>query len=94
MEAEANAAVPAREGGSNGEFIVHTKHTCDKCFQQPIIGKRYTSGTHANFDLCSRCFDAYTGPEIGLAEVMLGKPDSHMMMICALSLVDNICAVT
>eukprot|EP00578_Thalassiosira_sp_NH16_P017434 CAMPEP_0181113416 /NCGR_PEP_ID=MMETSP1071-20121207/20335_1 /TAXON_ID=35127 /ORGANISM="Thalassiosira sp., Strain NH16" /LENGTH=333 /DNA_ID=CAMNT_0023197451 /DNA_START=272 /DNA_END=1269 /DNA_ORIENTATION=- len=77
MEAEANAAVPAREGGSNGEFIVHTKHTCDKCFQQPIIGKRYTSSAHANFDLCSRCFDAYTGSEIGLAEVMLARDNKH-----------------
>ena len=55
------------------EFVVHTKHTCDKCFQRPILGKRYTSGTKSNFDLCARCFEEYTGPEIGLREAVLGK---------------------
>mmetsp|Transcript_3267 Transcript_3267/g.6276 ORF Transcript_3267/g.6276 Transcript_3267/m.6276 type:complete len:112 (-) Transcript_3267:2603-2938(-) len=55
------------------EFIVHTKHTCDGCLQQPIIGRRYTSSVHSNFDMCARCFDAYSGPEIGLSEAVLGK---------------------
>lgn len=68
------ATVPVQIGGStNGEFAVHTKHTCDKCFQQPIIGKRYKSSVHRNFDLCARCADAYSGPEIGLAEEVLGE---------------------
>ena len=46
---------------------------CDVCFQQPIIGKRFTSSDRKNFDLCARCFDAYSGPEIGLEEAVLGK---------------------
>lgn len=77
MEAEANspAVVPTREEGV--AFVVHTKHTCDKCFQQPIIGKRYKSSVHDNFDLCSRCFDAYTGPEIGLSETVLAHDKKH-----------------
>lgn len=76
MEAEANsAAVPTQEKGN--EFIVHTKHTCDKCFQQPILGKRYKSSVHDNFDLCSRCFDAYTGPEIGLTEIVLARDNKQ-----------------
>jgi len=53
------------------EFIVHSKHTCDVCLQQPIIGRRYTSSVHSNFDMCARCFDAYSGPEVGLSEAVL-----------------------
>mmetsp|Transcript_8386 Transcript_8386/g.18124 ORF Transcript_8386/g.18124 Transcript_8386/m.18124 type:complete len:681 (+) Transcript_8386:97-2139(+) len=55
------------------EFVVHTKHTCDVCFQQPIVGRRYTSTDHSNYDLCARCFDAYSGPEIGLTEAVLAR---------------------
>ena len=76
MEAEANSAVvPTQERGN--EFIVHTKHTCDKCFQQPILGKRYKSSVHENFDLCSRCFGTYTGPEIGLSETVLARDNKQ-----------------
>jgi len=53
------------------EFVVHTKHTCDKCFQRPILGQRFTSGTKSNFDLCARCYEEYTGPDIGLMEAVL-----------------------
>mmetsp|Transcript_3266 Transcript_3266/g.6265 ORF Transcript_3266/g.6265 Transcript_3266/m.6265 type:complete len:714 (-) Transcript_3266:712-2853(-) len=59
------------------EFIVHTKHTCDGCLQQPIIGRRYTSSVHSNFDMCARCFDAYSGPEIGLSEAVLVRDKKH-----------------
>ncbi|KAL3816193.1 hypothetical protein ACHAXA_007311 [Cyclostephanos tholiformis] len=62
---------PPHEGGSNGEFIVHTKHTCDKCFQRPIIGQRFKSDVNPNFDLCAHCFQAYSGPDIGLTEAVL-----------------------
>lgn len=62
-----------QEGSGGGGFIVHTKHTCDRCFQAIIIGKRYTSSKRGNFDLCARCFDEYDGPDIGLAEVALGE---------------------
>mmetsp|Transcript_16848 Transcript_16848/g.30591 ORF Transcript_16848/g.30591 Transcript_16848/m.30591 type:complete len:121 (-) Transcript_16848:2200-2562(-) len=88
MEAPAaNIVVPAaKDDCSKGEFIVHTKHTCDTCFQQPIIGRRYTSSVHSNFDLCARCFDAYSGPEISLTEAVLSK--CHMMM-CALFSLDG-----
>ena len=65
--ATADAVVPAPF------FAVHTKHSCGVCFQQPIIGKRFTSSDRKNFDLCARCFDAYSGPEIGLEEAVLGK---------------------
>jgi len=67
----ASAPSPKEGGGSNGEFIVHTKHTCDMCFQRPIIGKRFKSDVNPNFDLCSRCFQAYSGPDIGLTEEVL-----------------------
>jgi hypothetical protein len=77
MEAAANIVVPAQDDGSSGEFVVHTKHTCDACFQQPIIGRRYSSSVHSNFDLCARCFDAYNGPEIGLAEAVLVRDKKH-----------------
>lgn len=69
-----NESAPTpHEGGSNGEFVVHTKHTCDVCFRRPIIGQRFTSDVHPNFDLCARCFEAYSGPDIGLTEAVLGK---------------------
>jgi hypothetical protein len=58
-------------GGSNGGFIVHTKHTCDACYQTPLLGKRYTSSVHPNYDLCSKCYDEYSGPDIGLKEAVL-----------------------
>ena len=58
---------------SGGFFIVHTKHTCDKCFQRPIIGKRYTASARSNFDLCARCFEGYEGPDIGLTDAALGE---------------------
>mmetsp|Transcript_34778 Transcript_34778/g.62621 ORF Transcript_34778/g.62621 Transcript_34778/m.62621 type:complete len:785 (-) Transcript_34778:106-2460(-) len=79
MEAPAaNIVVPAaKDDCSKGEFIVHTKHTCDTCFQQPIIGRRYTSSVHSNFDLCARCFDAYSGPEISLTEAVLTRDKKH-----------------
>ena len=64
-----------QEGGSNGEFVVHTKHTCDMCFRLPIIGQRYASEVQPNFDLCARCLEAYSGPVIGLTEAVLSKSD-------------------
>ena len=66
-------APPPQEGGSNGEFVVHTKHTCDMCFRLPIIGQRYASEVQPNFDLCARCLEAYSGPVIGLTEAVLSK---------------------
>jgi hypothetical protein len=66
-------ATPPQEGGSNGEFVVHTKHTCDMCFRRPIIGQRYASVVQPNFDLCARCLEAYSGPDIGLTEAVLSK---------------------
>ena len=61
------------EKESNVGLLVHTKHSCDKCFKEPIIGKRYKSDVKPNFDLCASCFDAYTGPDIGLSEEVLGE---------------------
>lgn len=72
-KARSNEAATADAGVPAPSFVVHTKHSCDVCFQQPIIGKRYTSSDRKNFDLCARCFDAYSGPEIGLEEAVLGK---------------------
>ena len=46
---------------TKGEFVVHTKHSCDVCFQL-ILGKRYTASDRPNFDLCARCFDVYIEP--------------------------------
>jgi hypothetical protein len=69
----ASALSPKEGGGSNGEFIVHMKHTCDMCFQRPIIGQRFKSDVNPNFDLCARCFQAYSGPDIGLTEEVLSK---------------------
>jgi hypothetical protein len=55
----------AVEGGVN-EFIVHSKHTCDKCYTRPIVGKRYTSSTVQDFDLCEKCFKEHEGEEMRL----------------------------
>ena len=72
MEAASKTAAPSREASDHG-FMVHTKHNCGKCYQSPIIGKRYTSSVLSDFDLCSSCFEAYSGPEIGLSEVVLSE---------------------
>eukprot|EP01083_Nonionella_stella_P229469 812167_1 len=79
MDAATNTGQAAQnqDDGSNGEFIVHTKHTCDTCYLQPIIGKRYTSNAHSNYDLCARCFGAYSGPEIGLTEAVLVRDKKY-----------------
>ncbi|KAL7542911.1 hypothetical protein ACHAXR_012759 [Thalassiosira sp. AJA248-18] len=79
LEPAKNVGVPITqdEGGSNGEFVVHTKHTCDICFQSPILGKRYTSSVHPNYDICARCFGAYSGPEIDLKEAVLIRDKKH-----------------
>ena len=65
------------------KFVVHTKHTCDKCFQRPILGQRFTSGTKSNFDLCARCYEEYTGPDIGLTEAVLGKYSRATLLLRA-----------
>lgn len=73
-----SAAVDKEDGSgavnTAGEFVVHSKHTCDKCFQRPILGQRYTSAApHSNFDLCARCYETHTGPaKKGLTETALG----------------------
>lgn len=69
------AVVSARnyEGGSGGEFVVHTQHFCDKCFQRPIFGQRYTSDANSNFNLCAHCFETFTGQKIGFTETASGK---------------------
>ena len=69
-EGKNNTAAAATAGG----FIVHTKHTCDKCFKAPIIGKRYNlPTTKPNFDLCGDCASKYDGEDsIGLEETVLG----------------------
>lgn len=58
-------------------FLVHTKHTCDVCLRQPLLGKRYASAARANFDLCARCHDAHRGPDLGLAEAALLRDKKH-----------------
>ena len=69
-----NASAPSGGGrSSNGEFIVHTKHTCDVCYTTPLLGKRYSSNVHANYDVCAKCFDEYDGPDIGLTEAVLSE---------------------
>lgn len=35
--------------------VVHNGVTCDHCHTSPIIGPRYKSVHHANFDLCQHC---------------------------------------
>ena len=60
-------------GIGGGDFVVHTKHTCNKCFQRPIIGQRYTSDAESDFHLCSRCYEANTMPEIKFTETATGK---------------------
>ena len=68
------AAVTDVPRSGDKEFVVHTKHTCDGCFVQPIVGRRYTSTVQTNYDLCGRCFDAYKDPtELGLSEEVLCK---------------------
>ena len=65
--------VPMESAAAAGDgFLVHTKHTCDVCFKQPIVGKRYASGVRANFDMCARCFGAYDGRDLSLVETALG----------------------
>lgn len=76
MDAATNTGVPAPDKSSHGEFVVHTKHTCDTCYI-PIIGKRYTSSAHSNYDLCARCFGAYSGKDIGLTEAVLVRDKKH-----------------
>ena len=63
----------ATAGGVN-EFIVHTKHTCDSCYQRPIVGKRFTSGLATDYDLCARCYEVYDEEKKGgFSEVLLGE---------------------
>lgn len=96
---EAAAAKDAQPAKDECEFFVHTKHTCDGCFQQPILGKRYTSSVHSNFDLCARCFDVYSGPEIGLSEVVLSKSSQaghahvHFCLLCVMRNLIHPCAL-
>jgi len=76
--ATATSTTEDGEGKNNtaaaGGFIVHTKHTCDKCFKAPIIGKRYISTTKPNFDLCGDCASKYDGEDsIGLEETVLAR---------------------
>ena len=78
-KAEGKAKAPAG-AKDDVEFVVHTKHTCDVCFEQPIIGRRYTSGDRSNFDLCARCFKDYSGPDIGLSETVMGESLPGMCM--------------
>jgi len=63
-----NSEMISDTDAERNQFIVHTKHTCDKCLD-PILGKRYTTGGECNFDLCSSCFNG----EDGLKEAVLGK---------------------
>ena len=56
------------------EFIVHTKHTCDSCYQRPIVGKRFTSGLATDYDLCARCYEVYDEEKKGgFSEVLLAR---------------------
>ena len=71
------------EADTGNEFLVHTKHTCDACFIRPIVGKRYTSATHPDFDLCSKCFCSYDEDKRGeFAETLLGKIEFMLMFSC------------
>eukprot|EP00804_Cyclotella_cryptica_P002966 CCRYP_005987-RB/>CCRYP_005987-RB protein AED:0.03 eAED:0.03 QI:148/1/1/1/1/0.75/4/727/761 len=64
----------ASEGVTIGDdFVIHAKHTCDKCYTRPIVGKRYTSGVVADFDLCEKCFKEYDGPEMAFSETLLAR---------------------
>lgn len=72
------------EEATGTDFLVHTKHTCDVCFQAPILGKRFTSSERTNFDLCATCFEAsYSGPEIVFAEEALerDKKQTHQFVL-------------
>ncbi len=64
--------VVSGHGKNRGKFLVHVKHTCDGCFQRPIVGPRFASAVHSNFNLCTSCFEKYSGPDIGLTETVLG----------------------
>lgn len=69
---DANAKEWTQKYAKSADFVVHTMHTCDECYQRPILGRRYSSDVKS-FDLCARCFAAYNGPEIGLTETALGE---------------------
>jgi hypothetical protein len=88
-------------GSGGGEFIVHIEHICNKCFQRPILGRRYTSDVISNFNLCASCFESITGPGFGFTETALGK----LLMVmypqliisstsCLPSVVDSSCHIT
>lgn len=87
-------------GGGGGEFIVHIDHICNKCFQRPILGRRFTSVVVSNFNLCASCFESITSPGFGFTETALGK---LLMMYpqliigstsCLPSVVDSSCHIT
>lgn len=64
----------SEEVDTGSEFFVHAKHTCDVCFTRPIVGKRYTSTNHPDFDICSKCFCSYDEDKRGeFAETLLGE---------------------
>ena len=108
--ATASAAAPAMAavsyssgkngGGGGSEFIVHIEHICNKCFQRPILGRRYTSDVISNFNLCDSCFESITGPGFGFTETALGKllmmyPQLIISSIsCLPSVVDSSCHIT
>jgi hypothetical protein len=66
---EAHADTSAKNDDTRSEFLVHTKHTCDVCLAEPIIGKRFTSA-NTDYDLCENCFD---GGGLELEETLLGE---------------------
>ena len=81
-------------GGGGGEFIVHIEHICHKCFQRPILGRRYTSDANSNFNLCASCFESITtSPGFGFTETALGKLLLMMMypQLIIISLVHLVC---
>lgn len=52
---------------------IHKRHTCDKCFSNPIIGKRYRAANLPDFDLCEVCYhDKF---EIVFEKAQPQKPD-------------------
>ena len=101
--ASASAAAPdmaavsysEKNGGGGGvsEFIVHIEHICNKCFQRPILGRRYTSDVISNFNLCASCFESITSPGFGFTETALGKLLLMMMypQLIIISLVHLVC---
>ena len=80
-------------GGGGGEFIVHIDHICNKCFQRPILGRRFTSVVVSNFNLCASCFESITSPGFGFTETALGKLLLMMMypQLIIISLVHLVC---